>query len=517
MRWKLLLAFCSLAIPFLALEIAARQWLPSIAPVRVDESLYDNPLPLLTGHAGPGIAFENLPVGNRMPEAKRPNEVRIFVVGESSVAGSPLDVRASPPAMLADDLQARFPDRTISVVNMGRPGSVSANAFYYTRFISRYDPDFIVYYMGTNDAPEMMGEQCAPVKHPYIHALWRAAVRRSEALWVVRAFGVHLLWAATEHDRWYSDRRCPSRSFHLWTRILVAEARRAGATVIIATPVISAAVVFEPNTGGSRFREPRELDPQYRELLACALEDDCDLGPIMDTALAADRFSDVRDLGSDWCDQVTEVDADPATARRASLCRRWRSTTEVTALDIHEEYLAYRAVAWRHAAEEEGAEVIEFGELLRQASPGEILAEEYFADRVHLFPHGYLYLARLISARIEHVMTGESERVTAPPSPAEARQYEERTGVSGIDIAFEQLVWGWYLTGLPMLEYAQTAFPVESCADRDLCVDVEYARIAIGWLRSIVGLDPALPPELAPQLEAFDPVAVLEELRARKR
>ncbi len=287
LRSKLLLALTSFVGALLLLELAAGVAMSRLGPVQVREGLYDNPLPLFTGHGGPAISLRDLPDGERMPRAKPADEVRIFIVGESSVAGSPLDVHASVPAMVVDELRARMPDRQFAVVNMGRPGSVSANAFYYTQFIGHYDPDFIVYFMGHNDTDALVGEQCLPVTSPRWHGLWRSAVRRSQTLWLVRTFGVQLLWAVTERGQWYSDERCPDRSFHLWTRILVEEAERTGATVIIPTPVVSAALDFEANFRGRERSGGMDLPPLYRDAVACALEDDCDLGAHLSDVMAS--------------------------------------------------------------------------------------------------------------------------------------------------------------------------------------------------------------------------------------
>jgi len=520
LRRKLLLALGSFLFTLLVLEIAARVYMPSIGPVRIRGGYYNNPLPLVTDQGGKPIDLKYLPEGERLPADKAEGELRVFVLGESSVEGSPLDVRASMPAMLYDLLAERFPDRQVTVVNMGRSSSVAANAYYYTLYADRYEPDFIVYYMGMNDSNTMGGEQCAPVSTPTLHGLWRFAVGHSWALWLTRTFGVQLLWRKGDRDNWYEGKDCPERSFHLWTEILVEAARSTGATPIVATPVISAATVLEANFDRAESDYLPPLTPTYRETLACAVDDGCDLSArLLDVLQAApeldERFWEFWDTS--WCAWVAGADEDPAarpeTARRATLCRGWTRPRALTLMDQHEEDVAYRAAAWERAVDRVGGELIPFDEILRQASPHGILAETWFADRQHLLPVGYLYLARLTFARIEHLLTGAPERSVAPPVAADARPYVDQSIQSGVSIAYEQLIRGWYITGLPMLTYAPVVFPPGTCERKGFCDDVDYARLAVGWIRQQVGLDPGLEPSLSARLADFRPLAILDELR----
>ena len=296
--------------------------------------------------------------------------------------------------------------------------------------------------------------------------------------------------------------------------------------MIIPTPVVSAALDFEANFRGRERSGGMDLPPLYRDAVACALEDDCDLGAHLSDVMASNppwysQDEALRRWNPSWCGWVSgadeRADADAGDARRARFCRAWGDAHEPTAMDIHIESLAYRAAAWKRAADEWDEELIEFHEMLRAASPGGVLAHEFFADRVHLTPHGYLFLARVIASRVAHVLDGGPEPPIAPPEWSEGQPYLDRTMISGVEVAFEQLARGWYLTGLPMAAYAPTAFPPEACARKDFCNEIDHARVAVGWLRHRTGLDHGLPDTLAPRLEGFDPLEVLNELRAAKR
>ncbi len=510
---KLLLAFGSFAATLLILEVAARLYMPSLSPVLVRDGYYQNPLPLFTGTGGPPIALRDLPRGESLAERKEPGEIRVVVLGESSVEGSPFDTHVSMPAMLYDELRAALPGRDLTVVNMGRSSSVSANVFYYLRYLERYSPDFVVFYMGMNDHDDMAGEQCAPLSHPGWHAAWRAGVSRSWALWLTRTFGVRGLWWAAKREDWYSG-ECPGRSFHLWTDILLEQARGMGAEVIVATPVISAATVLEPQQNLERGADEfPPITPQYAETLACALDDACDFSAHLATVLQLPP-EQWEGVGCTRRPDSSDGPREPGDA--TSVCEPSGPSPHASLMAAHDDAIDYRADAWRASAETYGADLVEFHRALRETSPHGLLAEDYFADRQHLLPLGYLFLARLVSSRVEARLTGGSLHPVGRPADSDVRPYLDRTENSGVEVAFEQLVRGWYITGVPLFPYVIDAFPAEeACAERPppFCQQLESARVALGWLRSRVGLDPELPEDLAGRLDDF---ALREELDAMR-
>ena len=179
----------------------------------------------------------------------------------------------------------------------------------------------------------------------------------------------------------------------------------------------------------------------------------------------------------------------------------------------------YRAEAWKVAAEESGAAFIDFGSALEGASPHGLLAERFFADRQHLLPLGYLYLARLVAARIEADLSGEGAREVPVPAEQEVAPYLEAVWASPVEVALEQIARGWYVTGVPGLRYAVDAFPPERCARKRpaFCFQVEQAALTLGWLRQRAGLDPGLPAELVARLESFEVMKELEAVRRSNR
>ena len=282
---RLLLAFASLALTLAVLELVARLYMPSLAPTKLRDGVYRNTLPLLTGTAGKPIPLRDLrSFGERLDEQKAAGELRIFVTGESSVDGSPFDVHASMPTMLYDELRRAFPKRSLTVVNLGRSSSIAANTFYYVLYMRRYEPDYVVFYMGMNDADGMPGEQCAPARHPRLHRAWRSLVSSSWAAWLVRAYGPQLLWSVSPRKSWYPPKDCPEQTFATWTGILTREARAMGAKVVIATPVVSAAAQLEATSTQDESSDLPILKEDYLETLRCTLDDGCDLINMLHTS-----------------------------------------------------------------------------------------------------------------------------------------------------------------------------------------------------------------------------------------
>lgn len=82
---------------------------------------------------------------------KPANGFRVFVLGESSVAGFPYAVQHAFPAFLQARLAAALPAHRVEVVNCGVTGIASWHVLRIAREIARYAPDVVVVYAGHND------------------------------------------------------------------------------------------------------------------------------------------------------------------------------------------------------------------------------------------------------------------------------------------------------------------------------------------------------------------------------
>jgi tetratricopeptide (TPR) repeat protein len=82
---------------------------------------------------------------------KQPGALRVFVLGESTVAGFPFHVNGSFAGFLEDDLRAAYPNRPIEVINCGMSAIASYTVLDFTKQLVRYDPDLFLVYMGHNE------------------------------------------------------------------------------------------------------------------------------------------------------------------------------------------------------------------------------------------------------------------------------------------------------------------------------------------------------------------------------
>jgi lysophospholipase L1-like esterase len=95
------------------------------------------------------------------PPEKPAGGFRAFALGGSTTAGFPFHVNASFPGFLEDALRARFPGRSIDVINCGM---TAINSFTVLDFVSQLverEPDLLIVYMGHNEFYGALGAGAA--------------------------------------------------------------------------------------------------------------------------------------------------------------------------------------------------------------------------------------------------------------------------------------------------------------------------------------------------------------------
>ncbi|MDD5628087.1 MAG: SGNH/GDSL hydrolase family protein [Elusimicrobia bacterium] len=458
---KALLSLTSLGLFFSVLEFSARRVVASRGPVLLRDGIYVNTLPLVTGVAPPSM--RPLLDGARLPERKPPGEARIFVFGESSVEGAPLDVNASPPTMLYDRLARAYPNRAIKVINMGMTASICANTYYQLLYARRYEPDVLIFYMGMNDGGgHMPGEQSWPVTRPLFHRFWRGLMERSQLFWCAKVYGPPFLWSLRSRspNRDLTQERGTGDPFPEWADLLVRIAASTGAKVIVTTPVRSAVSEIEPaiHSVAAAPDDSVPMRDDYRRLLACRLTDACDFIAL-------------------FKEQATGGEDPP--------------------LDRHLRKADAKAEAWKSAADRYGAELIDFHSALEDLSPHRVVADRYFADEIHLTPEGYGFLARLWFEHISGSWDGRKPRAPSPPVYDDVKEYYKAAKNNGMAVFMMYLARGWYLTAVPGLEMVAQHCPG---GERDGLADV-----SLGWLRQRAGLPAGGSREFAKKVKAFNP------------
>lgn len=492
-RKRLLLLATSFVFTIFALEIVARSLLLPPVAYQLREQLYVNALPRL---ASPFTVGYSIP--GQLPREKEPGEVRVVVLGESSVEGVPFGPNVSPVAMLHDMLTASLPERRISVINMGRASSLVTTTYYHLIHILRYEPDIVIFYLGANDMEQGPGEQCMMGEHPTLYSMWRKLVENSALLWVARVLGPSYLSVASNYDSQVET--CDHATLRQWYGRLAQMAAESGAEVVITSPVLSSAALLEPGLPDavSGNYDIATMAPDYRELVRCRLQPGCDfLTTLREVIANRERLRQEGSGGSDPAATRTPIQENPVNTR-----------------------------VWRDVATAAGCRFIDFRASLLANSPGGILYEKFFTDEVHLTVRGYLFLARHWHDEVVEILSGRRADSVALPTEEEVRRYRQSVRAGDVGSLTNHLRRGWFLTAIPGLENAvstcsdracpeptqeilawlrttpgsELAEAVDSCSERACSED---ARVLLGWLRTQVGLDPAVDAALRARVTNF--------------
>ena len=106
---------------------------------------------------------------------KSDSTIRIFCLGESTMAGFPYDFNATAPGFLRDRLRMRFPGRKIEVINLGLSASSSYIVFDFVEELLPYQPDLFIIYLGHNEFYGVYGAGSS-VRIPGGHHLTRFTI-----------------------------------------------------------------------------------------------------------------------------------------------------------------------------------------------------------------------------------------------------------------------------------------------------------------------------------------------------
>lgn len=447
-RWALNLALvaASTVLTVLVVEGMARLWVRIPAPVQLRDGVFVSSLPLINGH--PSCRWTATVTGEPLPLARRPDELRVFVFGESSVQGSPWDYLGSPATMLRDHLRELLPGRSITVVNMGRACSSMMDSYYYLLSIASYKPDIVIFYQGSNDRFDVDNERCLVVNWAPLHAGWRFLAGHSRAFWAARAMSPQALrlWenkALTGPVPPGKPRCDPNAAFSRWTQILVGTAKELGAQVIVTSPVRNPVLPLELKAWSPKPSPVAEViksaDAPYRKILRCEL--------------------------SPACDPTKEIQA--AIADRA--------------MEIEE-----RAAAWEATAASQGARFVDFSARLNKAAPRGESVGRYFVGETHLTLEGYWLLSSLWAEAVADRMSGGGRPQTNPRRPNVQRYVDDlKAHGSRVEDIF-------YREGFSYLRARMLLLAVP-CLTQAAGRQVPDAQLILARLRQDVGLPLAIP------------------------
>ena len=409
---------------------------------------YGDSYPLFVRSPKPEYLFPNpeaarryFPAGSIVPQPQRdffraekaPGSFRIFFQGESSAAGFPYRHGGAPSRMLAERLQATFPEREIEVVNTALTAINSYTLLDQSREIIAQRPDAVMIYTGHNEfygvfgvgssqgggrsralvkaylalrplrivqllggmltrAPSggsarnvmelMAGEQ----RIPYGSERYRAGLDQfrgnlAELLGRYRAHGIPVLIgtvASNERDqRPFASEPRPGAGVAAWTR-----AHRAGVDAL--------------RRGDTAAAE--------RALRDAVRIDSTAAGPFFDLARLAEARGDTAQARAAY---RAARDRDPL---------RFRAPEDINRI-IREEAARY------------GAVVVESKEALERASPGGTVGDAVMLEHLHPNVHGYFVIADAFYQALRRkgmigpwngAVSAEQARATVPITPVDS-------------------------------------------------------------------------------------------------
>ncbi len=94
--------------------------------------------------------FDITPLNFRIARSKEAGHLRIFVLGESAVRGTP-EPGFGFASQLGPQLRAAYPGRSIEVYNLGIVAINSHVVYQVAQQVLAFQPDLLVVYMGNNE------------------------------------------------------------------------------------------------------------------------------------------------------------------------------------------------------------------------------------------------------------------------------------------------------------------------------------------------------------------------------
>jgi lysophospholipase L1-like esterase len=346
--------------------------------------------------------------GDTFLATKPPNGFRVFVLGESSVEGTPYGARWAFSAILERRLAAALPSRTVEVVNAGVTGIGSEHIRRIAEELAHYAPDLMILYAGHNDW--ILAEP--PPPSPFLDAMTQLRLYHL-AIWTtkrirpekpgtlqdaltdlfqplrpaaVRAAGLETLSRA-DADRILAR-------FLRNTASIVQIAHRAGATAMLAT--VGQDLHDWPPTA-SRHRDA--LSPTARAAWDAAVARG-------DAARTEGRCADAL---ADY-DRALRLDAHPASlhfaraaclereGRLAEARRAYQRASDLDAVPMGTPSVLNHRLA--DVARENGAVFVDVERSLAAASFPFAMGADSFCDYVHPNLRGHALIARTLAQAI---------------------------------------------------------------------------------------------------------------------
>ena len=352
---------------------------------------------------------------------KQPGALRIFVLGESTVAGFPFHVNASFAGFLEDDLRAAYPNRPIEVINCGMTAICSYSVLDFVKQLVRYDPDLFLIYMGHNEFYGALGagstSAASVTRGVTLFRITLAKLRTyqllSNTIYRLRSgmggddapTGRSLMASMIREKRIRLDdpiHKMAEATFRANLDAILDEAASHRVPVILSTV-------------GSNLRDLPPFDSAHRDGFDQSqrgrIENAVDSGKVqdleaavaLDTTYAAARYALARALDADTL-------AAPR-ARREYIGARDHDVVHFRACTRFNEIIRAAAAAHR-------TPLLDMEAAFAEASPRGVPGQNIFLEHLHPNLHGALFMAAMFRTRMREVGI-------LPASSGAARTYEQ--------------------------------------------------------------------------------------------
>jgi tetratricopeptide (TPR) repeat protein len=431
---------------------------------------------------------------------KAPGTFRIVFQGESSAAGFPYGHGGAPSRMLAQRLQAAFPDRQVEVINAAFTAITSYTLLDQADEIVAQQPDAVMIYTGHNEYYGVLGAGSTralggarPVVRTYL------ALQR---LRTVQLLGGLVRWTRVEGEGGAAasggpgaddtgsaprtvmqllagDRRVALGSplygrglaqFRANLAELLGRYRSHGVPVFIGTVVSNERDQPPFVTGFAQGTDTTAWWRLHREGTdALARGDTATAARALDAAV---RLDATAAAGYHALGRLADARGDSAGARAAYRAAKERDELRFRAPE------AVNAII-REEAARHGAVVVETQAAIERASPGGVPGRTLILEHLHPNLDGYFVIADAFHAALR--ARGLPARSTNPVSTEQARRELPVTPVDSIGaiLRTDRLTSGWPfqprgVTRLQMVDTLRPRTPAEQLAQA-------YVRGAVPW------------------------------------
>ncbi|MBI3110272.1 MAG: tetratricopeptide repeat protein [Ignavibacteriales bacterium] len=377
---------------------------------------------------------------------KSDSTIRIFCLGESTMAGFPYDFNATAPGFLRDRLQMRYPDRKIEIINLGLSASSSYIVLDFVEELLAYQPDLFIIYLGHNEFYGVYGAGSS-VRIPGGHHLTRFTIEllnfktylllRDGIAWVRQSIASPSLRpGATLMEQMVREQHIPYGS-PLYGAALDAY-RDNLFRIIGAAKTARVPVMFSDLVSNEKDHPP--FRPVFNETTVEAVRDEWrGLFSKAESLASQRRFAEALETYR-RCMQLDSLNASAVYATGLlEYDRGWYDEARTLlqrAKDL--DALRFRAsedfkAALRAVCKETGTVLAETDSAFRASSPHGIIGKNLMLEHLHPNLDGYILMADVFARTILERKILPVEDTAPPATPGDSSELYRRSGATIFD------------------------------------------------------------------------------------